>query len=127
VLEWLSGSVWFPDLGGAVLALETSEEGPPPARVARFLRSLAVTGELAGLTAIIFGRPGGANVSPDAHAAYDDAILEVVRAEEGLADLAIVTGVDVGHTDPVWTVPIGVPTRVDPASRAVTFLQAGVC
>ena len=126
VLEWIRGSVWFPDLDGAVLAVETSEEGPPPVHVARFLRSLAVTGELAGLAAIVFGRPGGANVSPDEHAAYDEALLEVVRAEQGLADLAVVTGVDVGHTDPVWTIPIGVPTRVDPEARTVTFLEAGV-
>jgi muramoyltetrapeptide carboxypeptidase LdcA involved in peptidoglycan recycling len=126
VLEWVRGSSWFPDLDGAVLATETSEEGPPPAHVARFLRSLAVTGELEGLAAIVFGRPGGADVSLEEHAAYDDAILAVVRSEQGLADIPIVTGVDFGHTDPTWTIPIGVPTRVDPGARTVTFLEAGV-
>jgi muramoyltetrapeptide carboxypeptidase LdcA involved in peptidoglycan recycling len=125
-LEWIRGTEWFPDLDGAVLAVETSEEAPPPAQVARFLRTLAATGTLQQLAAIVFGRPGGSNLRPDEHVAYDAAILEVVRDEEGLADVPIVTGVDFGHTDPVWTIPIGVPTRVDPEARAVTFLEAGV-
>jgi len=126
VLEWLRGTEWFPDLEGSVLAIETSEEGPPPAHVARFLRTLAVTGMLERLAAIVFGRPGGGAIAPDDHEAYDASILEVVRDEEGLADLAIVTGVDFGHTDPTWTIPIGAPTRVDPDARTVTFLEAGV-
>jgi muramoyltetrapeptide carboxypeptidase LdcA involved in peptidoglycan recycling len=126
VLDWMRGTEWFPDLEGAVLAVETSEEAPPPAYVARFLRSLALTGTLASLAAVAFGRPGGQTVTPEEHAAYDDAILQVVRTETGLEDIPIVTGVDFGHTDPVWTIPIGVPTRVDPAARALTFLEAGV-
>jgi muramoyltetrapeptide carboxypeptidase LdcA involved in peptidoglycan recycling len=125
-LEWLRGTEWFPDLEGAVLAIETSEEGPPPAHVARFLRTMAVTGTLGRLAAVVFGRPGGTHVGPEEHEAYDAAILEVVRDEEGLAELPIVTGVDFGHTDPAWTIPIGVPTRVDPEARTVTFLEAGV-
>jgi muramoyltetrapeptide carboxypeptidase LdcA involved in peptidoglycan recycling len=125
-LEWIRGTEWFPDLEGAVLAFETSEEAPPPAQVARFLRTLALTGALETLSGIVFGRPGGTHVPHDEHAAYDAAILDVVRDEAGLTDLAIVTGVDFGHTDPTWTIPIGVTTQVDPEARTVTFLEAGV-
>jgi muramoyltetrapeptide carboxypeptidase LdcA involved in peptidoglycan recycling len=111
---------------GAVLAIETSEEGPPPVHVARFLRTLAVRGILGMLAAIVFGRPGGAHVAPEEHGAYDDAILGVVRDEQELAELPLVTGVDFGHTDPTWTIPIGAATRVDPGARTITFLGAGV-
>jgi muramoyltetrapeptide carboxypeptidase LdcA involved in peptidoglycan recycling len=126
VLDWLRGTEWFPDLDGAVLAIETSEEAPEPGYVARFLRSVAAMGAIESLTAIVFGRPGGAHVPPEHHPAYDDAILRVVRRETGLAELPVVTGVDFGHTDPAWTIPLGVRTRVDPGAREITFLEAGV-
>lgn len=126
VLEWLRGSAWWPDLAGAVLILETSEEAPPPLTLTRFLRTLALTGELHALAGIVLGRPGCADLPVADHPAYDDAILQVVRTEQGLSDLPLVTGVDLGHTDPMWTVPQGVPLHIDPVEQRLTFLQAGV-
>jgi muramoyltetrapeptide carboxypeptidase LdcA involved in peptidoglycan recycling len=126
VLDWVRGTEWFPDLEGAVLAIETSEEGPEPAVVSRFLRSVAATGMLERLAAIVFGRPGGSHVRPERHPEYDDAILRVVREEAGQWAMPVVTGVDFGHSDPVWTLPLGVRTRVDPVTQTITFLEAGV-
>lgn len=125
VLDWLRGTPWWPDLEGAILAIETSEEAPPPQMVARFLRSLAASDELEKIAGILFGRPGGSDVDPASHADYDDAILAVVRREQGLDRMPVVTGMDFGHTDPMWTIPIGVPARVDPGAEAVTFLRSG--
>lgn len=126
VLPWLRGSEWWPDLDGTVLLLETSEEAPPPDEVSRVLRSLALTGELQALAGLVLGRPGGAELPVDAHADYDRAVLQVVRDEQGLDTLPIVTGVDFGHTDPMWTIPLGVPLQVDPVAQTLTFLEAGV-
>jgi muramoyltetrapeptide carboxypeptidase LdcA involved in peptidoglycan recycling len=126
VLDWLRGTPWFPDLDGAVLAIETSEEGPPPAIVTRFLRSLAAGGHLARLAAVLFGRPGGWHVPVEEHLAYDDAIVDIIRGEAGMASVPIVTGMDFGHTDPVWTLPVGVRIRVDPSDRSIRFLEPGV-
>jgi muramoyltetrapeptide carboxypeptidase LdcA involved in peptidoglycan recycling len=126
VMDWLRGTPWWPDLDGAVLAVETTEDQPSPEAVASFLRALAATGDLGRLRAVLFARPGGSDLPPADHVRYDDEILRVVREEEGLDGLPVVTGMDFGHTDPVWTIPIGVPVRVDPAQRAVTFLRAGV-
>jgi muramoyltetrapeptide carboxypeptidase LdcA involved in peptidoglycan recycling len=126
VLDWLRGTEWFPDLDGAVLALETSEEGPPPAIVTRFLRSLAATGDLARLAGVLFARPGGWHVPVDEHLVYDEALVDVIRGEAGLTSIPVVTGMDFGHTDPVWTLPQGVRVRVDPSDRRVRFLEPGV-
>lgn len=126
VLDLLRGSDWWPSLAGAVLLLETSEEAPPPDRVTRFLRSLALTGELRGLAGIVLARPGGADLPVADHPAYADAVVRVVRDEQQLTDLPIVTGVDFGHTDPMWTIPQGVRMRVDPDAGALRFLEAGV-
>ena len=126
VLDWLRGTAWWPSLDGAVLVLETSEEAPPPRRLARFLRTLATTGELSRLAGLVLGRPGGAELAVQDHTAYDDALLQVVRHEQQLHELPVVTNVDVGHTDPMWTVPQGVATRVDPLAERITFLDTAV-
>jgi muramoyltetrapeptide carboxypeptidase LdcA involved in peptidoglycan recycling len=126
VLDWLRGSAWWPDLEGAILAVETSEEQPSPEVVRRSFRSLALTGDLAKLGAILFGRPGGSALDLAEHGSYDDAILTVVRDEEGLDGIPIVTGMDFGHTDPAWTLPIGVRSRVDPRSRTVRTLEPAI-
>ena len=126
MLDWLRGTAWWPSLDGVVLLLETSEDTPPPEAVTYFLRSLAAAGELQGLAGIGLGRPGGADLPVDRHAAYDAALLRVVRVEQGLTDLPVVANLDFGHTDPMWTIPQGVPLRIDPVAERLTFLAAGV-
>jgi muramoyltetrapeptide carboxypeptidase LdcA involved in peptidoglycan recycling len=126
VFDWLRGTAWWPDLEGVVLAIETSEEAPTPDAVRRFLRSLAAMGDLEGIAALLVGRPGGAHLPVEDHLRYDDAVISVVRGECELDLIPIVTGLDFGHTDPMWTLPQGVHVRVDPAARTITFLESGV-
>jgi muramoyltetrapeptide carboxypeptidase LdcA involved in peptidoglycan recycling len=126
VLDWLRGSQWWPDLWGAVLAIETSEEALPPEGLERFLRSLAAIGDLDRIAALLVARPGGVQVRPEDHARYDEAAIRVVREESGRATVPIVTGLDFGHTDPMWTLPVGINVRVDPTSERITYLEPGV-
>lgn len=122
VFDWLRGTPVWPDLDGAVLALETSEEAPSPDAVRRMLRAIAAASDgLRGVRALLFGRPGGAHVEAAQHADYDEALLGVMRDELGLVDVPVVTGMDFGHTDPMWTLPIGARTIVDTENRAVSF------
>jgi len=125
-LDWIRGTEWWPDLDGAVLAVETSEEAPSPEIVQRFLRSIAALGSLDRVAAFLFGRPGGADLLPADHIRYEEAILRVIREEDGLDRLPIVANLDFGHTDPFWTLPQGVRTRVDPSLERITFLESGV-
>lgn len=126
VLDWLRGTEWWPDLGGAVLALETSEDAPPPPVVAGFLRSLAAMGDLSRVAAVLFGRPGGTSLPVADHKRYDDAITSVIRGEAGLTSMPIVTGMDFGHTDPMWTLAQGMPVEVDVEVRSVRFAEPSV-
>lgn len=121
VLDWLRGTAWWPPLDGAVLALETSEEGPPPHAVTRLLRSLAAMGDLQRLAGLLFARPGG--VDADQHLAYDEAITRVVHDEMGLDAVPVVTNLDFGHTDPMWTLPVGGRVRVDDGTHVVEFAE----
>jgi muramoyltetrapeptide carboxypeptidase LdcA involved in peptidoglycan recycling len=127
VLQWLRGTSLWPDaiaLHGAVLFLETSEEGAPPRALTRELRTYASMGLLQNFSAILFGRPGG-RIAPDRFAAYDDAILKVVRAEQGLS-LPVVTRMDFGHTDPMFVIPYGVTLEVDCDRRTISIPEAAV-
>jgi muramoyltetrapeptide carboxypeptidase LdcA involved in peptidoglycan recycling len=128
VLSWLRGTLVWPNdeaFDGAMLFIETSEEAPSPEFVKRELRTYAAMGVLRRLTGILFGRPGG-DVPPERFAEYDDAILQVVREEEGLDQMAIVTRMDFGHTDPMFVLPYGVRARIDCDRRQFSILERGV-
>jgi muramoyltetrapeptide carboxypeptidase LdcA involved in peptidoglycan recycling len=49
-----------------------------------------------------------------------------VRDEQGLDRIPIVTGMDFGHTDPAWTLPIGVRCRVEPRTQTVRVLEPAI-
>ena len=128
VLDWLRGTDYFSaagDLQGAVLFLETSEEGAPPSFLSRFVRCLAAMGILEGLSGILLGRPGG-GVDPQTFNEYDDALRRTVRVEHGLSDMPIVTNMDFGHTDPMFVIPIGTKVRIDSAKREIAIDEAAV-
>ena len=128
VLDWLRGTDYFSaaaDLQGAVLFLETSEEGAPPSFLSRFVRCLAAMGVLEGLNGILLGRPGG-DVDPQTFREYDDALCKTVREEYGLNDMSIVTNMDFGHTDPMFVIPIGTTIRIDSAKQEIAIDEAAV-
>jgi muramoyltetrapeptide carboxypeptidase LdcA involved in peptidoglycan recycling len=128
VLQWLRGTAVWPDAAafdGAILFLETSEEAPPPSAVARELRVYASIGLLSRLSAMLFGRPGGA-VPIEQFDQYDSSILGVVAGEEGLTHLPIVTRMDFGHTDPMLVLPYGVQAQVDCETQECSILENAV-
>jgi muramoyltetrapeptide carboxypeptidase LdcA involved in peptidoglycan recycling len=128
VLEFLRGTSVWPDLAsfaGAILFLETSEEGPPPTILARVLRGYAAMGILGKLSGILFGRPGG-KVSSEEFGKYDEAILKVVSGEEGLTELPVVTHMDFGHTDPMFVLPYGVAAEIDCDAKRFVILEGAV-
>ena len=129
VLDFLRGTDVWPDLAqwdGAILFLETSEEMPPPEVLTRALRSYAAMGILPRLAGILVGRPGGAKLAPERFGAYDDAVLTVVRDEEGLDALPVVTQMDFGHTDPMMVLPYGVQAEIDVEQHLFSIVESAV-
>jgi muramoyltetrapeptide carboxypeptidase LdcA involved in peptidoglycan recycling len=128
VLDWLRGTPFWPDqklFEGAILFLETSEEAPPATIVTRFIRSLAAMDVLDKLSGILLGRPGG-QIKIEAHAAYAEALRRTVREEFGLTSLALVTGMDFGHTDPMFVLPQGLRARIDSGNQEFIIPLSGV-
>lgn len=128
ILDWLRGTDFWPapDVWqDAVLFLETSEEAPPPSTVQYGLRTYAATGVLEKLSGILFARPGGP-IPPERFVEYDEVLRQVVTEEEGLSDLPIVTGMDFGHTDPMFVLPYGVQAEIDCDAQRLTIVESAV-
>lgn len=124
VLEMLKGTPTWPTAwDGAILFLETSEEAPPVHYFRRWLRNFGAQGVLHRVAAILLGRPGGG--VPD-HEVYDRALVGVVTGELGLSRLPIVAGMDFGHTDPFFVLPVGVRAELDCGARTFAIVESGV-
>lgn len=118
---WPELSVW----SQSILFIETSEEGVGADFVLRFMRNLAAQGILAQLKAILFSKPGGEKIPLEYFSAYDQAILEIFK-EYDLPLIPIVTNMDFGHSDPMWTLPYGALIEVNPILQTLTILENGV-
>lgn len=128
VLQFINGTSIWPNLEmweESILFLETSEEGTAPIALARFLRNLAAQGILEKVKGILFSKPGGPQISVDQFAEYDKAIAQAFE-EYALPKIPIVTNMDFGHTDPMWTLPYGCLAEIDPIRRRVSLLESGV-
>ncbi len=91
VVDQLRGTPVFPqpaDWHGAVLFLETSEDGVGPDYVTHLLRSLAAMGVIERIAAVFFARPGG-QFAVSRYPEYDAALLSVVRDECGRDDVRL--------------------------------------
>lgn len=97
---------WFvPE--GSIFFVETSEEAPSPAHVDGYLTDLENAGVFDACTGLLFGRPMG-YTDDDVEVLWD--VVETRTAASGIPVLA---GIDCGHTDPMMTIPLGVPARMD--------------
>ncbi len=128
VMDWLRGTDFFPateDWQDAILFIEASEDMPTSSQVSSMLRSLAAMGVIQRLSGILFGRPGG-GIPVDQFESYDQAVLKVVRDEEGLDKLPIISHMDFGHTDPMLVFPYGVLAEIDCDNQRINILEAAV-
>lgn len=126
VLQMLNGTRWWPaeDLWrGAILFLETSEEVPPPRVVAQALSNYGAQGILNHAQGLLLARP--MRYSLEDRFRLDEEVLRVL-AEYGRSDLPVVTNLDIGHTSPQLTLPLGVETKIDVTNRRIQLLASAV-
>ncbi|WP_143568839.1 MULTISPECIES: S66 family peptidase [Streptomyces] len=115
----LLGTPWLPDYRGHVLAFEfTDDNGYGPGQAARDLWQLRHAGLLDGVEGLVLGRPRG--WSDAQREQLERIVLDVCH---GTA-FPIVTEFEFGHTDPVLTLPTGVPVELD--NTTLTLLEPSV-
>jgi muramoyltetrapeptide carboxypeptidase LdcA involved in peptidoglycan recycling len=118
-LIWPSGDTW----NDAILFLENfGEASCPPDILLNTLRNLGAQGVLGRLNGILFGRPNG--FPAEKFSLYDDVLIKVTK-EFGRSDLAIITRMDFGHTDPSFVIPYGAMARIDPGKNIFSIEETG--
>jgi muramoyltetrapeptide carboxypeptidase LdcA involved in peptidoglycan recycling len=107
----VKGSSTWIDPTGAILFLETSELRPPPGDVDSYLTDLEQLGVFDAAAGLVFGRPYG--YTPDGAAALWDVVAH--RTER--SGIPVLANVEIGHADPMLTLPIGATATVDAGAR----------
>lgn len=125
---FMLGTEIWPELDfwdNAILFLETSEEGISPNQLMRILRNLVAQGILHKVNALLFSKPGGHKITCNDFEEYDKAILQILN-ESDIGNLPIVTNLDFGHTDPIWTLPYGALVEIDFINKEISIKDSGV-
>jgi muramoyltetrapeptide carboxypeptidase LdcA involved in peptidoglycan recycling len=125
VLEFLKGTdFWLPpdEWQDVIMFIETSEVMMQPDYFRWILRNYAAQGILQKLKGLIAGRPYDNKYTED----YNKILLQVIRDEEGLDTLPIITEMDFGHTCPTFTIPYGVTAEIDSHNQTFSILESGV-
>ncbi|MGP3683422.1 S66 family peptidase [Streptomyces sp. IBSNAI002] len=116
----MAGTPYWPDLSGHILLLESSV--PSPAVLDAQLTQLRQMGVLDTLAGLGFGRfPGTSEGPPEPEP--DSLLRGVLRDFRG----PVVAGLDIGHTDPMLTVPYGIRTHLSAHQEVrLVFTEAAV-
>ncbi|MEU0093599.1 S66 peptidase family protein [Kribbella sp. NPDC006257] len=129
ILAWqLAANRWMLPVEeySGIAFFETSEEMPSATEVYRILRTFGERGLLQRFDAILWGRPKAwaldNQLTPTESTTYTEA--QYAAARQALAEYnpsaLFVTGLDLGHTDPQFTLPYGGPAQLSPTDRRIT-------
>jgi muramoyltetrapeptide carboxypeptidase len=119
-LMLLAGTEYWPDMNGAILFLEDDEAATPKIfdRDMTHLKQMGVFDKLYGL---MIGR------SPS-EAGFDqsDSMAMIIDDLLGECDMPVVAGADIGHTDPMFTVPLGARCELSTDRKRLNFVERAV-
>lgn len=125
VLEFMKDTtLWVKpdDWENKILFIETSEEQPEPDYLYYWLRNYVASGIMSKLKAVIVGRPQNNRYWQE----YDKVLLDVICNEAALKELPIITGMDFGHSCPIFTLPLGVTATIDCDEQTFSITESGV-
>jgi len=114
----LAGTRYFPDFAGAVVFLETASDNID--LIERSMTHLGMLGVFTAASAVLLGRPFRAE------AEFGNQLSELLLHHIAGRPIPVAADVDLGHTDPMLTLPIGVRADVDGAARIVEIVDAAV-
>ena len=129
ILDWqLAAGRWMLPVSeyDGILFLETSEEMPTGTQVYRILHNLGERGLLERFDAVLWARPKSWSLdhhtTPEQSTSYAESQYAAVRRalSEYNPTALLVTGLDIGHTDPQQILPYGGQARLDPATSRIT-------
>ncbi|MBD0269620.1 MAG: LD-carboxypeptidase [Cyanobacteria bacterium Co-bin8] len=121
VVSGIVGSPYMPETAGAILFLE--DLGESLYRVDRMLTQLKLAGVFDGLAGFIFGQCARCGPGQD----YGSLTLEEIL-QDHVQPLGIPawSGAWIGHVEPMWTLPLGSPVRVDATAGTIQMMEPAV-
>ena len=102
----LQGTEFWPDLTNSVLFLEEDEEISPQV-FDRMLQSLIHQKDFKSVKAILIGR------FQDATKMSKELLTQIIKTKEALKNIPVIANIDIGHTTPIITYPIGGKIDID--------------
>ena len=122
----LRGTKYWPDFQGKIFFWEIPEssadftKGEPLSRVDAHLTDLALSGVFDEIAGMVIGRPRGYSESET------EKLHDVIRKYVGSRRYPVLFNVNIGHTDPITTLPLGVRARLDSSAKSFTILESAV-
>lgn len=120
-LTALVGTRDHPRFEGAILLIEDVNEAPY--RLDRMLTQLRRAGTLDGVAAVVVGTLRGCEPPTDRPSATPE---EVIDERLGTLGVPVVHGLEIGHTDRQFAVPLGVRVRVNADAGTLEILEPAV-
>jgi muramoyltetrapeptide carboxypeptidase len=123
-LMHVRGTKYCPDWKGKILFWEISEseadfsKGDPPSLIDSYLADLDNSGIFSQISGMVIGRTFGYEASELQN------LFDVVAARTQGYSFPILYGVDIGHTDPMMTIPGGIQATLDAVSDIFSIDEA---
>lgn len=121
----LRGTEFWPDYKDRILFLETPEgqtigKGEPLNYLDSYLTDLELSGVFDEISGLVFGRPY-------CYSSDDNIKLKEILRKFGIEySIPVLFGVDIGHTDPIITIPIGTNAILDSTKNIFSLDESGV-
>jgi muramoyltetrapeptide carboxypeptidase len=114
----LAGTKYWPQMKKKILILE-DDESEKPETIDRFftqLRQMGVFKQIKGLIIGRFARSVGFSKSDSLHMILEDALKGY--------KFPVITEVDFGHTDQLWTIPVGIKIKMDTKNSLISLQES---
>ena len=122
LMSHLVGTPYLPDLRGGILFLEDVEEAYY--RIDRMLTQLWLSGALAGVAGVAFGKFTQCDPSP--FFLQNRPLEEILTERFRALGIPTVSGLMIGHIDDQATVPVGCLAELDADAGTLALLEPGV-
>lgn len=120
VLTSILGSGYLPDWNQSILFLE--DVGEDIYRIDRMLTQLRLNGIFDQINGLIFGKCSNCSVREGNHFTLEQVLNQHIQDY----DFPVTSGVEIGHVEDMFTLPIGIPARMNTSDAAVYVLEAPV-
>ncbi len=112
----LAGTEYFPELEGSIIFIE-EDETITNTMFRRFLTQLSLQKNFSKIKGLVFGRfAESANID-------DEQLIDLINEICGDLNIPILYNLDFGHTDPMFTIPIGGIAHINTSKNILIFNQ----